>query len=560
MMSRASLRVHLPFMLVALVLAYGSVRYFNEQPGYTDAYYHYNAAAQLASGRGLTDDYLWTFIGAPDTLPAPSHLYWMPGTSLIAAVGMAFFGVNYPAAQMGLILTLWGAACIAYWLGGYVGGTARHRWAAGLLLLAGGYYLRFWGQTDTFAPYAFFGALALALMGLAAKYASSPNSTSEKDSKNYRYLYFACVAAGHLIRSDGLLLLLVGWIVIGYELIVRRKQFTPSGDFGKNEAFRRVEQDSLPLSTGEGLGIGVKFLIFTLAYALVMLPWFARNLTTIGTVLPTGGTQAVWYTRYDDLFNYPPDASPQTFFANGLGLFIESRWDAFWQNLGTVVAVEGIVIFAPFMLLALWTRRRDPFWRGVIWFAIGIHAAFTLAFPFPGVRGGLLHAAAALMPFWVVLGVVRIDDVVDWVARRRKRWHPQTAKRIFTLGALLSVIWFSLTIALPRRVTTHTPELYAALDAYLPPDARIMINDPSLMYYFTGRGGTTFPNEPPETMLTLARQYDLDYVLLEIVGEAIAVPYNLRLNPDAPPAFMREVPHNEFQSGGVRLYEFVENP
>src|SRR5688572_31943224 len=156
------------FALLALILAAVIVRGFNGQPYTLDAFYHYNAAGRIAAGEGFVDDYLWTYIGAPDSLPAPSHLYWMPGTSVIATAGMMIFGQSYAAAQIGTALMLWGAALLAYWLGYKIGGTGRHAWCAGLILLFGGFFMRWWGHTDTFAPYAFTGALALALMGSAA--------------------------------------------------------------------------------------------------------------------------------------------------------------------------------------------------------------------------------------------------------------------------------------------------------------------------------------------------------------------------------------------------------
>ena len=36
-----------------------------EQPGYTDAFYYYNAAQRMANGLGMTDAAIWTYIGAP---------------------------------------------------------------------------------------------------------------------------------------------------------------------------------------------------------------------------------------------------------------------------------------------------------------------------------------------------------------------------------------------------------------------------------------------------------------------------------------------------------------
>src|SRR3970282_1555432 len=108
---------------------------------------------------GLTDAYLWTYIAAPDSLPAPSHLYWMPFTSLTAAAGMALFNApgDYGAAQFPFTLMFAAAACVGYWLGRRLGGTSRHAWITGLLVLFSGFFARFWGATDTFAPYALVG-------------------------------------------------------------------------------------------------------------------------------------------------------------------------------------------------------------------------------------------------------------------------------------------------------------------------------------------------------------------------------------------------------------------
>lgn len=528
------------FALLSLLISAGIVYYFNEQPGFTDAFYHYNAAARIAAGDGFVDDYLWTFIGAPDTLPAPSHLYWMPGTSLIAAAGMKLFGSTYAAAQIGLILALWGAALMAHYVGLRIGRQPRHAWAAGLMLLFGGFYMRFWGAADTFAPYAFFGAMTLLCMGIAAEKTQPPPS--------YPGWFFSGIFAafGHLIRNDGLLLVAIGlWIII----------LTPV-------SLPPEKQKKLNTTSLQRIRLIVVFLA---GYIIVMLPWFVRNLNTLGAILPAGGTQALWYTEYNDLFNYPPDASPQTFFANGVGLFLNSRWQAFFHPDGgalwTFIAVEGVIALTPFILLGAWQRRKMPFLQGTLWFAVGIHLAFPLLFPFPGMRGGLFHAAAALMPWWMALAVVGLDDAVNWMAKRRRHWRANSAKWIFTTAMVLLVMMLSITTALPRRVTNHTPVLYSALDAVLPPKARVMINDPAQLYYFTGRGGITFPNETPEIIPELAQKYEIGYLLLEITQDnLLAVPTPFRFAPDNPPSFLQEIPQSEYNLPSTRLYRIIVTP
>jgi len=414
------------FALVSLILSFAAVYGYNQQPGYTDSFYHYNAAEQLASGNGLVDEYVWLYFTPPDDIPASSYTYWMPGTALVSSLGMFIFGASYAAAQIGLALCLWATAIVGYWLGWKFGGTARHAWMSGLLTIFSGFFLRSWGQTDTFAPYALVGALGLAFAGLGL--------TAE--TKNWRWWLLAgiCAGLGHLIRNDGLLLLLVGWLAI----------FWP---FGNSISWRKRL---------------TWIAIFTATYVLTMLPWFLRNQATIEAVLPTGGTQAIWYTEYDDLFAYPPDATPETLFADGAGVFIESRiWATFSANgaLVNFLALEGVILLAPFILVALWKRRQDPFLRPLIWFAIGIHLAFSLVFPFPGVRGGLFHAAAALIPWWMALGLLGLDDAIDWIAKRRRSWKPKPAKMVFSFGAFGMIVLLSLVLAIPSRTVQEVPEI-----------------------------------------------------------------------------------------------------
>src|SRR5690606_32668461 len=109
-------------------------------------------------------------------------------------------------------------------------------------------------------------------------------------------------------------------------------------------------------------------------------------------------------------------------------------------------------------------------------------------FPFPGYRGGLLHSSVALLPFWAVLGVAGLDDAVEWVAKRRRTWHAATAKVVFSAGLVLVAVGLSIYIGVSGRVGVQDPALYAALRAELPPDARILSDDPPEVYYYTGMG------------------------------------------------------------------------
>lgn len=512
------------FGVLALVVAFLLTHGLIARPSYTDSYYYFNAAERWVSGQGLTDAYLWNYVGMPDSLPAPSHGYWMPFTSIAAGIGMAIFNApgDYDAAQVPFALMLAATACVGFWLGWKLGGSRRHMWVAGLLTLFGGFFVRFWGQTDTFAPYGFAGSLALVFLGLAAT-SSTPNRM------RFWFLGGLFAGLGHLTRADGVLLLLVGYLVILWPF---GGQHTTSTKFNWKDRGRFL-------------------IVITMGYLVVMGPWFLRNLDAFGSPLPVGGASSIWHTQYDDLFNYPPEASPEILFADGLVTFFESRWIALYNNFFTFIAVEGMVIITPLMLIALWNRRRHRLLLPFALYTLGLHVAMTFVFSFAGFRGGLFHSAAALIPFWMALGVVGLDDTVDWIARRRRNWRPQTAKRVFSAGLVLLGLILSYNIAMQGRVYGGTPGLYRELDQLLPQDAIVMINDPAILYFFTERGGVVIPNASVAQVPEIVERYGVTHLLVETAGGALAVPSAFDFDRHNPPSFATLV---EVGLPGARLY------
>lgn len=524
-------RSQILFALVALILAFILVRGLVGMPAYPDAYYHFNVANRLVNGEGFIDDFLWTYIGAPDDLPAPSNLYWMPLTSVIASLGMRIFNApnDYGAAQFMFVFLVAGAGIVAYRLAFMLGGTLRHAWIAGLLTVLGGFFAARWGTMDTFAPYALMGSLALLFIGLGM--------SAKRHNSLYWMLAGVFIGLGHLTRADGLLLLFTAWAVLLFPF-----------DFIRGNTKELMRQRFKWV------------LLVTLFYVLTMTPWFIRNLSEIGAILPVGGTQSVWFTEYNDLFSFPPDASPDKLLAEGFDLFIESRWTAFTSNLGTFVAVEGLVIIAPLMLIGLWNRRRNTLLRGFWIFAIGIHLAMTIVFPYPGYRGGLFHAVSALVPFWMVLGLFGLDDVIEWVSKHRRAWNAKTAKLVFSIMLLLYGIILTQSIAMDGRVgeAKGLPRVYAGIQQRLPQDARVMINDPAQLYYWLGMGSVTLPNESVDVVPMIAEQYGIDYLLLEFVtddGFIRAAPLAFQFDANNPPEFLDPIPFTNRKD--IRLYAIV---
>ena len=480
-----------PAWIFALTLAAAlgmGVAGYTGRPAYTDAYYYYNAAARLRAGAGLTDPYVaLTYLGAQARLPQPSHLYWMPLTSLVIAPGVGS-PFPWPAA------CLWaGLAALAAWCGaarpggGGLGAMRRHAWAAGLLVIFSGFYAPFWLQPDSFALYGVVGALALIGIGLG------------RTRRDWRWFAFGGAMAGlaHLTRADGMLLAAVLALAAAWP-----GPSSPSTSETSGATWR-----ARAMHAGAGL----------LAYALVMTPWALRNLSVGAPPLPASGAATMWLRSYDEIVNYPPDALTfQRFLDWGLDNILASRWEALATNAQHFVAEQGLVVLWPFTLIGLWKRRRDPFLSGVWVYALALHAAMTFAFAYPGMRGGLFHSSTALLPFWFSLGVCGIDDAVDWAAARR-RWNAAQAKRFFTVA--LVVIMAALTLSIlaarrPRMGSGNAP--FDALNALLPGDAVVMFNDPAALYYHTGRMGVVTPNGGAEMVRAIAERYGVTHVVLDV--------------------------------------------
>lgn len=446
-------------------------------PTYTDAYYYFNAGSRLASGQGLTDPYIaLTYLNAPETLPAPSHTYWMPLASLLVALAGGFFRLT-----QAFFVLIWAAlALLAFRLGVALGGTGRHAWGAGLLTVFCGFYAPYLAIPETFTPFGLAGALSLGLMGLG------------RQRWQGRFFALAGALAGiaHLTRADGLLLVIVLLIVALW----------PSDSAAAISPSRRMQVALAGLA----------------GYGLVMLPWFIRNWQVIDSPLPLGGVATIWLRGYNELVSYPPSMSFANFLAWGAENILRSRWEAFINNLGTFVAVEGLVALAPLIVLALARRWRDPRLFPVWVYAVLLHMVMTLAFAYPGYRGGLFHSATALIPWWMALGLLGLDDAVAWMARRRRTWQPAQARQVFTAAALVVAIALT-TIAVAGRwgKDADSAGLFIAVKAALPPDAVVMCNDPAALYYHTGLMGIVVPDSGPEAVRELAARYGVTHLLLD---------------------------------------------
>lgn len=475
------------------------------EPAYMDAHYYASNGQRLAEGQGWTEMVVWQYLDDPVGVPTPSHTYWMPLPSLLAAAGYtltsSFRGAQLPFWLLASLLPL-----LSYLISYKLGGERWQNIAAALLTMSGGFYAANWAQPETFAPFAWTGAGCLYLLAFqpvsrsasqqvsqsAGQPVSTQHSALSTEYSALRYIFVGVLAAlAHLTRADGLLLLIVAMIII----------IIPP---------RTTHHAPRTLAT--------RLLALLLGYLLTMLPWFLRNLDATGTILPTVGTQTMFLTSYDDLFAYGRTFSLGSYLEWGIGNIVRSKVSGLWGAVQTFIAVNGLIFLTPFIFMGGWVRWHEgkQVWlRPQLLYTLFLFAAMSLVFTFPGERGGLFHSSVALWPWFMALVPVGIGWGVDRLAQRLPHWQPERAKRLFTSLFIGVALVMSLALGLARGSVDMAAMLYPEVGAMLPKEAVVMAGNAPGFYYHTGLPAYSIPNEPLETVLNAAARYHITHLILD---------------------------------------------
>jgi hypothetical protein len=241
-----------------------TVAYFQNSAGYMDADYYYAGGIRLAQGHGFSEMLLWNYLDDPGALPHPSHGYWYPLASVIAAAGMKLTGsTSYGAARLGFILTGGMVAPLTAALAFRLTRRADLAAAAGGLALFPTFLTAFLPVTDNYGLYMALGAAFFLFL----------------DRRRLPAILLAGVCAGlmNLSRSDGIL-----WAGAGLVFIITS---------GRRQSSTDVDEGTL--GGGSAARVLMAIGLFLVGYALAMGPWFARNTSAWGSLLAPGGGRAL---------------------------------------------------------------------------------------------------------------------------------------------------------------------------------------------------------------------------------------------------------------------------
>jgi hypothetical protein len=490
-----------------------------------DAAYYVDGALSLYEEQGFTLPVIWNYLDAkPDAPPhasspgkasaagdsllerstdlaRPSHLYWMPLSSILAYLSFLLFGPTYRAAQVPFVLLSAALPVLAYVVARDVAQDTsplepararRHGLCAALFALLSGFYAAFWVSPDAFAPFAIAGGLCLWALGRAWRPGLGAGHPA------WFALTGLCAGLAHLARADGVLLL-------GTALLV--------GLFETVRHLGRAGQRS------QAAHLLWRLLLLVACYVVVMAPWFARNLGLIGRPLSTAGLRTLWLTDYDDLYSYGKPLTWSSYLAWGWGNILRSKLRALWLNAQTLAVVAWMIFLAPFGAIGVWRLRRQRLLQPAWIYGLLLYLTMSLAFTFPGWRGGMLHSTTALLPALYTAAVEGLDAFVAWVSRRRSTWHPQAAVRFLCAGFVAFALLLSAGLYARGLHRYRSPHLYDSVAAWMNAEGiegvRTMVNDPASFYYHSRRASLSIPHADLDGVYAVMEAYGVDYLLLD---------------------------------------------
>ncbi|GAB4504648.1 MAG: hypothetical protein Fur0043_16420 [Anaerolineales bacterium] len=473
---------------------------FQDYPGYMDADYYFVGGLQLVEGKGFTEPFLWNYLDDPAGLPHPSHTYWLPLSSILAALSMFLTGQHtYAAARLIFILI---AACIPPLTARLALDFTDRRALAltsGLLAVFSVYHVPFMPVTDNFAPFMLLGGLVFLLA---------------KSNRWWAFLLMGLLSGlMNLARSDGLL-----WLaLLGLLSLWRAANYVSR----TTDYVLRITPYALRLMPHASRLTSYALL----GYLLIMAPWYARNLSVFGSLMAPGGDRILWLTNYNDTFAFPAgQVNIQSWLAAGWSSAFKVRLWALGMNAQNVIGAQGGILLFPFILIGLWQARRDLRVRLAATGWLLLLAVMTLVFPLAGARGGFFHAGVAFQPLWWALAPLGLERIV--AAIRARGFLDERAYGIFRV-ALVAVCALLTVVVLQKRIFQlgwqNEEELYGKVEQFLveqgaqPQDIVIALNPPGY-YLVSGRSALVQPPGGPETILAVAARYGASYCVLEPLG------------------------------------------
>jgi hypothetical protein len=458
----ARIRPLLLVSLAALVVRIASA-FVVAQPGYTDAYYYSAVASRLAHGEGLTADFIWNFLEAPDfaALPIASHRFWVPLVTTLQAGGIALLGGllgEFRAGQAAVIAVAAFLPAATYAAARSLDVSTRYALAAAAVVGLGGVFAPGLVAADSFAPAALIGTLF--------------------------FLAFRR-AAGGSVGAGAIAGLLVGLLYLA------RAEGALFGLALLELASRPVSRKAGVIGSAVALAIGGA--------------WFARDLA-----LGTGDllARSMLLTDYQQFFRIEPPTAAQFFGAFSSVLAV--KLGALGTNAATAI-FAFFVVLGPLAVMSARRLRTFPHvgaWTSLL---VVVFLAQSLLFTLHSTRGSYFHSLAAFFPFGIALAAAG--------AERALAHRGAAVARVWFGGAMVLAVTMSVGAVVEWDATFNggVRVRVAALDAI--PSGPFMAIDAAAWRSIAGRPVIVTPAEADvmkfSVVCGIAKRYGARVLVLE---------------------------------------------
>jgi hypothetical protein len=496
-------------------------------PGYLDSDYYFAGGIQLATGKGFTEPYLWNYLDGTTSLPHPSHSYWMPLASIVAALGMWLTGeTTYASGRLFFILIAAFVPPVTAALAYTFSRRNDLAFTSGVLAIFCVYNAPFMGVTDNFGLFMLLGGLYfLVVTQLLALRSSTTETTGITEENLLKPSADSAVNAfdlheNQLIENPTQMR---KWLLLGVLSGLLNLSRTDGLLWLGITLLFALSHSRIANYQSRNLYPVIRNLVLALiGFLLVMSPWYIRNWNIYGTLMAPGGSRALWLGDYDQTFAYPPShLSFDSFLALGWDKILADRLSAFGTNLLSGFAAHGGIVPFPFIIAGIIYYRKDGRVKlaGLAWVILLLVMSFL--FPFAGKRGAFFHAGAALQPMWWTLAPLGLESIL--VSLKQRGIGNDNNRMVFRSILVLITLILTVYVVNIRLFTLgwgSGEDKYPTVERFLlengikSNDIVIVGNAPGY-YISTGRPAISIPYGGEDAIRAVSTQFKAYYVVFE---------------------------------------------
>ncbi len=484
-----------------------------------DTAYYWGVARNLAEGRGIVTDAIWSYATpARDPLtgalgfffPRPAFEIWQPLPSFLGLIPMLAFGSTAYGLTLPVAAILGALVPVVAWR--IAADVAEERSltverARTLALgagLAGAVALPLVlpsAHLDSVNP---FGLPALAACLVMVRLVRRPPE---------RLLDGRLVGLGLLIGISGLARNEAAWVGIAWALVAAW-------------ALR-----------DRGLGAVARAIALPAVVAVaVMAPWLVRNWLVFGSPLPGQAITNAWTITGNEIFAWREPATAAEYLALGPAVWLEHRVGGFIHNLLNVLLVPGAPLAVVGLIALPLAARLRPL-RPLLVLALITFLVTTLLFPIQTRWGTYLHASVPAVVLLLVAGLAGLDEGLAWIGRRRGWTRPVAwlGPLFAGLGAVLFMVPGVIAYGGQSQGTgaayLDLGRRMASAGVPLDGSAPVIANHPIWLAEVHRVSALSLPDEPVASVVDLARTFGARLLVLD--GEHGGWPARLATDPDA---------------------------